>query len=54
MKIRPDLVLDLAGVAGVVTVAAGLWWIYPPAAVIFSGLAIVAVVWVIAKLWVKP
>jgi hypothetical protein len=51
VKFRPDLLLDLAAVAGLTIVAVGLWWIYPPAGVIFTGLAVVAIAWMVAKLW---
>jgi hypothetical protein len=38
MKTPPGLHWDLAAVVGVLLVAAGLWWIYPPAALICLGL----------------
>jgi hypothetical protein len=38
---KPDF-SDFLIVAGVVVVGVGLWWMYPPAALIFGGVALIA------------
>lgn len=37
---RPDF-SDFLILAGLVVVGAGLWWIYPPAALVFGGVALI-------------
>jgi len=51
LRVRWDLVVDAAGILGLALIAVGLWWIYPPASLIYAGLAIVFVCWLVAK-WV--
>jgi hypothetical protein len=45
------LVWDCLAVAGVALVVCGLWWIYPPAALITLGLAAVAFALWVSKVW---
>ena len=44
---------DLLALAGLALLAAGLWWIYPPAALVVVGLVLLAV-GVVAHLWRRP
>jgi fatty acid desaturase len=34
VKLKPA---DVLGISGLLTFALGLWWVYPPASVIFAG-----------------
>lgn len=36
------LILDLSGLAGLASLSVGLWWVYPPAALIVSGAILLA------------
>jgi hypothetical protein len=45
----PGLAVDAVGVGGGVSVAFGLYEIYPPAAWIAAGLAMIAGAWLLAK-----
>jgi len=44
-----DIALDVAGVAGVGLIIAGVWRIYPPAGLIVAGVFLVAASWLIAR-----
>lgn len=41
-----DLVVNVTGLAGLSMVGAGLWWVYPPAAlIVVGGLLLAGSVW---------
>ncbi len=49
----PPLLWDLVATAGGTLTAAGLWWIYPPAALIATGGGLIALAVWGARLWAR-